>query len=85
MTDYIFEQIKGTYESCYAGFIKSLEEISEDTSTEFFFHPAYVDETILKYTSLTYDRERDLKLLQDQNFKKIILDSGFTVIDFSSI
>lgn len=85
MTDNVFEQIKGTYDSSYNGFIDNLQNISEGTTTELFFHPAYVDETILKYTSLTYDRERDTKLLLDESFKKSIEDLGFTISDFGSI
>jgi len=84
ITDYIFEHIEGTYEEAYQGFLDVLKDIEDDTVTEIFFHPAYVDDELRKYSSLLEDRERDLKLLTDKSFKEEIEKLGFTITNFKN-
>lgn len=83
VTDNIFEHIKSTYVESFEGFIKDLKEVLDNTVTEAFFHPAYVDDLLRSYSSLTDDRERDLKLLKDKGFKNKILKLGFKIKNFS--
>jgi len=83
LTDYIFEHIEGGYDDAKDGFVKDLQTVEENTVTEAFFHPAYIDEIVKKHTSLLEGRKRDLKLLKDNEFEKEILDLGFKIIGFS--
>ena len=83
-TDYIFEHIKGTYEEAYQGFLDDLKGIADDTVTEIFFHPAYVDNELRKYSALLEDRERDLRLLTDKSFRDGIEKLGFTITNFNN-
>ncbi len=83
ITDYIFERIVGSYDEAYAGFLHDLSSIEENTTTEIFFHPAYVDAQLKSYSSLLYDRERDIKLLTDKSFKKELEKLGFQISGFN--
>lgn len=83
-TDYIFEHILGTYDEAYQGFLSDLRGVEDGTITEIFFHPAYVDDELRKYSSLLEDRERDLKLLTDKSFKEEIEKLGFIITNFKN-
>jgi chitin disaccharide deacetylase len=86
MTDHIFEYIQSTYEESFQGFIKDLETVEDGTSSELFVHVAYVDDTLLTYSSLNWERQkRDLVLLKDPKFKQAILDLGCEITDFTTL
>jgi predicted glycoside hydrolase/deacetylase ChbG (UPF0249 family) len=85
MTDYFFEQIIGDYKEVFSGYIKDLKSVSDNKTVELLFHPGYVDETLLRYSSLTNDRVRDLKLLKDKSFKDEIKKLGFDIISFKKL
>ena len=82
MTDYIIEHIKGSYKEVFDGFIKDLETVKEDSTTELFFHPGFVDDELRGYSSLLEDRERDVILLKDVGFKNKLVEMGFELCGF---
>lgn len=84
-TDYIFSHIKGSYQEAFDGFLNDLATVEEDKTVEIFLHPGYVDEIMSKYSSLTNDRERDLKLVTDVEFKIRIEKLGFQICNYSNI
>ncbi len=84
-TDYIFSHIKGSYREVFDGFIEDLSTVEEGKTVEIFFHPGYVDEIILKYSSLTNDRKRDLNLVTDQDFKARIEKMNFKICNYSNV
>ncbi len=85
ITDYIFEHIVGEYDEVIEGFNNNLSIVDDNSVTEIFLHPGYLDETLKKYTSLLDDRERDLKLLKDPNFKNGLTSMGFEIVSFLNI
>jgi predicted glycoside hydrolase/deacetylase ChbG (UPF0249 family) len=84
-SDYIFEQIIGTYDQAYQGFLDDLAEIEDNTTTEIFFHPAVIDDVLKSYTSLIDERERDVKLLKDESFKNKLTELGFNITRYSKL
>jgi chitin disaccharide deacetylase len=85
ITDYIFEHIVGGYEEVIEGFVNNLNIVQDNTVTEIFLHPAYLDDTLKKHTSLLDDRERDLRLLKDPNFKNQLTSMGFNITSFRKL
>lgn len=84
-TDYIFSHIKGSYQETFDDFLNDLATVEEGKTVEIFFHPGYVDEIVSKYSSLTNDRERDLKLATNQDFRTQIEKMGFKICNYSNI
>lgn len=82
VTDYIFEHIKGSYQESFDGFIKDLENLKEESVTELFFHPGFVDDELRSYSSLLEGRERDVKLLKDVEFKSKLVGMVFELGGF---
>lgn len=85
LTDYIFEEITSPYQEAFDGFLKKLSQVENDTTTEVFFHPAYVDKQMKLYTSMIEDRERDLKLLTSSAFKEEIEGLRFVITQFVTL
>lgn len=84
-SDHIYEQIEGSYEQAKSGFIENLALPKKESTTEIFFHPAYLDDTLRQYTSLLEERERDVKLLTEDDFSDKILDLGFELTSYSQL
>ena len=53
--------------------------------SEVYIHPAYPDETLLKYASYAQEREEERKLLQDPILKDIIDQKGIKLISFKQL
>ncbi len=85
LTDYIFEHIPGTYEEAYEGILADLSKVGEDSVTEVFFHPAYVDDMLRGYSSLLDERDRDRMLLTDKSFGEKIEALGFRIGNFNDV
>lgn len=84
LTEFIFEPGAGTFDEVLKGFLTDLNTVPDNSTTEIFFHPGLVDPILAKYSSMTHDRERDLKILTNTEFKEEILNLGFTLAAFSA-
>ncbi|HYD35095.1 MAG TPA: ChbG/HpnK family deacetylase [Vitreimonas sp.] len=85
LTDYIFEHIVGSFDEAQQGFVEDFTMVADNTVTEFFFHPAYVDDLLRQFSSLVGDRERDVKLLTDSEFKNQLETQGAMISGFGDI
>lgn len=65
--------------------LKDLGNVHEGESTELMFHPGYVDEELLRYTSLRYERARDVALCTDKSFENDIKTLGFTFVSYEQL
>jgi hypothetical protein len=52
---------------------------------EVYFHPAYPDETLLKYASYALERDMERKLLQEPILKEIIEEENIKLISFKEL
>ena len=74
---------KGT-KSILENWIFVLSNLPEGTS-EVYNHPAYPDETLLKYASYVSERELERNLLQEQILKDIIENKNIKLISFKEL
>ena len=66
--DYFFGHVKGEYEFVKTTFLKELETVEDNSVTELMFHPGYIDDFLVSHSSMTKERERDIKLAADEDF-----------------
>jgi len=66
-------------------FINDLKTVKDSESAEIMFHPGYFDAEILKYSSLGYERARDLALSLDEDFRKRISQMSFKIVSYSKL
>ncbi|GAB4139902.1 MAG: hypothetical protein Fur0024_0640 [Patescibacteria group bacterium] len=85
-TNYLFSHIVGN-DSIKAknDFLENLSKVKDGESAEILFHPSFFDLDILKFSSLNYERARDVVIATDKDFKQKILDMGFEIVDYSKI
>ncbi len=85
-TDFLFGHVLGAdLDGIKEKFLGQLSEVPDGRSAEMLTHPGYFDAEILEYTSLGFERSRDLALVLDNNFKKSILGLGFKFVNYSAI
>lgn len=85
LTDQVFEHIQASAEEARQGFIDDVVSMTDGQSAELFFHPAYVDEALRRYSSLTDDRERDRVLLTDPGFAQALKAQNAEILSFGEL
>ncbi len=84
-TDYSIAEVYGNIEEVKKSIIDQLSAVPDNSTVEFSFHPAFIDETLRKYTSLLDERERDVKLLTDKSLEQEIINMGYEIVDYSNL
>jgi predicted glycoside hydrolase/deacetylase ChbG (UPF0249 family) len=85
-TSHLFAQILGSDLTIIKDeLLKNLASVKPGESTEILLHPGFFDLDLLKYSSLRYERPRDIALSQDADFKKEIINMDFEIVDYSKI
>ncbi len=85
VSDYIFSNSVGSYDELSSFLIASLKSIAENSVTEMFFYPAYMDSVLMRYSTLTFNRYRDLQLVTNPKFKEEIEELGFKLVSFGEV
>lgn len=86
MADEIFEQIATPESDVIPNFLDDLKSIPDKIDiVELFFHPGYISDELMKLSTLNTDRERDVRVLLDKNFRKEIEKMGFEIVDCSKL
>lgn len=85
-TNYLFGHMTGSDSQIIKNqFLADLKNVREGECAEILFHPSFFDETLLKSSSLNYERTRDVAICIDVDFKKDIESLGFEIVDYSKI
>ena len=85
-TDHLIIHIKGNDSSLIKDSILSdLKKVKDTETAEILTHPGYFDATLLKRSSLNYERSRDLDMLIDQKFIKSIKDLRFSIVSYKQL
>jgi len=85
-TDHLFAHVLGDdIKQIKEAFINDLKTVKDSESAEIMFHPGYFDAEILKYSSLGYERARDLALSLDEDFRKRISQMSFKIVSYSKL
>lgn len=85
-TDHLFGHVTGyNIELIKKLFLDDLAVVKEDESVEILVHPGYFDSEILNYSTLGYERTRDLVLSLDDDFRVQIENLGFKIISYSKL
>jgi predicted glycoside hydrolase/deacetylase ChbG (UPF0249 family) len=85
MADIILSNSVGSYDELSDFLINSLKNIGDNTITEMFFYPAYLDSVLMRYSTLTFNRYRDLQLLTSDDFRQKLDKFGFDLVAFHQI
>lgn len=86
MPDHLFAFILGSNSKTIKNnFLSELAKVEEGRTTEILFHPGYFDEEILRGSSLSYERARDLAITLDQQFAKDIKDLNYQFSHFRDL
>ncbi|MBU1110345.1 ChbG/HpnK family deacetylase [Patescibacteria group bacterium] len=85
-TNYLFGHVTGCdLVEVRDKFLDELRIVKEGESAEILLHPGYFGAEILKYSSVGYERARDLALSLDDSFKKSIMKMGFEILSYSQL
>jgi len=85
-TLHLFAHVEGSnLEAIKKSFLEELSEVKANETAEIMLHPGYFDEEILKMSSLTYERARDLALSLDFDFRDRIKTMGFEFVSYSEL
>ena len=68
----------------YSEYFKSYLDLTSHLIL-FIVHPGFVDQELIRNSSLTLDRLKDYELVMDQDVRKVLDDSGFEVISFRDL
>lgn len=66
-------------------FLDELKVVKVGEIAEILLHPGYFDAEILKYSSVGYERARDLALSLDNDFRSRIEKMGFKIVSYSEL
>lgn len=85
-TNYLFGHVTGCdLKEVKDKFLDELRAVRDGESAEILLHPGYFDAEILRYSSVGYERARDLALSLDDEFKTKIERMGFKMVSYSQL